>query len=407
MLNFKGKSVRFLLSKTWFYITNYGPKSTFIKIFTFVQKGSPFKFRFINTVDLTKKGSQRAEKMGKKRPLAINWLIPDFYIRSGGHLNIFSLAKYLQDLGHKNRIYILGQSNFGKEREVKKVINKEFLTIGEVEIHNHGEIDMAPCNAIFATSWETAYTVYNFKKANKKFYLVQDFEPYFFPVGSQSVFAENTYRMGFHGITAGPWLAKKLKEEYGMETDFFWISYEKNLYYPRDVERANDQILFYAKTLTPRRAFELGVLALELVKIKYPEVKIGFIGWDILEKDIPFGFTAMGVRKLHELGEIYSKATLGVVLSLTNHSIVTIDMMACKLPVVEIKQPSTELGLKNGHGVILSEPNPHSIAKNIIKLLEDKKFRENVGEKGQKYVKDFVWENAAKDVERAIYKSLL
>jgi hypothetical protein len=46
---------------------------------------------------------------------------------------------------------------------------------------------------------------------------VQDFEPYFEPVGSYSTFAENTYRFGFHGITLGEWLSKKLTNEYGYE----------------------------------------------------------------------------------------------------------------------------------------------------------------------------------------------
>ena len=59
-------------------------------------------------------------------------------------------------------------------------------------------------HAIFATAWETAYPVLVSPARGKRFYLVQDFEPSFYPAGSASLLAEATYRFGFHGVTAGP-----------------------------------------------------------------------------------------------------------------------------------------------------------------------------------------------------------
>ena len=37
-------------------------------------------------------------------------------------------------------------------------------------------------------------------------YLIQDYEPAFFGVGAEWQLAEDTYRFGFYGLTAGPWL---------------------------------------------------------------------------------------------------------------------------------------------------------------------------------------------------------
>ena len=59
----------------------------------------------------------------------------------------------------------------------------------------------------------------DFRATAKKCYFVQDFEPSFFAPGSEWGFAEDTYRFGFHGITAGHWLADKLRNDYGMPTD--------------------------------------------------------------------------------------------------------------------------------------------------------------------------------------------
>src|SRR5690606_37442928 len=61
-------------------------------------------------------------------------------------------------------------------------------------------------DAIFATAWETAYPVFVDPSTARRLYFVQDFEPTFYATGSNSVLAENTYRFGFHGITAGRWL---------------------------------------------------------------------------------------------------------------------------------------------------------------------------------------------------------
>ena len=80
---------------------------------------------------------------------------------------------------------------------------------------------MADAHAVVATGWPSAYAVYNARCAGKRFYFVQDYEPYFEPVGANSVLAENTYRMGFHAITAGQWLAEKLSREFGMKADYF------------------------------------------------------------------------------------------------------------------------------------------------------------------------------------------
>ena len=54
-----------------------------------------------------------------------------------------------------------------------------------------------------------AYPVFNSRCSGKRFYFVQDFEPYFYPVGSMSLLAENTYRMGFHAITIGALLCRQ------------------------------------------------------------------------------------------------------------------------------------------------------------------------------------------------------
>ncbi len=107
--------------------------------------------------------------------------------------------------------------------------------------------------------------------------------------GAITFFAEETYRFGFYGITAGEWLKEKLTSEYGMQCESFGFSYDKDLYTFRKREADGvKRVFFYARPPTERRGFELGMMALNKLCEKYPETEIVFAGWDISNYEIPF-----------------------------------------------------------------------------------------------------------------------
>lgn len=125
---------------------------------------------------------------------------------SGGHINIFRFVMMLQKAGFQNKIYILQPQNLHSDEECRAFLKKNYvLDIDEVEVHvDIGHMGFA--HATIATAWNTAYYLRDFDNTISKFYFVQDFEPLFFPVGSDYAFAENTYKFGFRGLTAGDWL---------------------------------------------------------------------------------------------------------------------------------------------------------------------------------------------------------
>lgn len=163
-----------------------------------------FKFYdFLNYQPFGKTGSLEAQDMR-----TINWVIPDFGVGSGGHLNIFRLIVQLERRGYQCHIVIVGHTHFNSGEEARKAIREHFFPINaEVSI---GESSLKPAAITVATSWITAYPVRNFQGTRHRCYFVQDYEPYFYAHGSDYCFAEATYRMGFYGITAGGWLAGKL-----------------------------------------------------------------------------------------------------------------------------------------------------------------------------------------------------
>ena len=145
-----------------------------------------------------------------KDKLNIGWVLSPISIGSGGQHTIARFAKSLQERGH-NVTFFIYESIAKQPAEYSHQLLKEYFDI-DVKCVPVKDIDHVDLDVLFATGWETAYPVFNMKTSAHKMYFVQDYEPLFYGMGSKSVLAENTYRFGFYGVTAGRWLTKKVGE---------------------------------------------------------------------------------------------------------------------------------------------------------------------------------------------------
>ena len=167
-----------------------------------------------------------------------------------------------------------------------------------------------------------------------RFYLVQDFEPMFYPASSNATLAEETYRFGFHGLTAGRWLSTKLPREYGMPCDAFDLGVDLDTYRSTGPEQRTG-VVFYARPDTERRGFELGMLALDLLARRQPGIEIHLVGQSIRWRRPTFAYTDHGHLTVAELAAVYNRCAAGLVLSLTNLSLLPAELLATGcLPVM-------------------------------------------------------------------------
>ena len=330
----------------------------------------------------------------------LNWVIPDFGMGSGGHLNIFNMIKLLENRGYTCRLIIDGGTSFFNTKEAIDSIHKNFYKInGPVFL---GHESMPPAWGTFATSWETAYTVRNFQSTKQKFYFVQDFEPYFYPRGSDYFFSEQTYNFGFHCITVGDWLANKLINKYNVKVHSCFYSYNKERYFPRKrFDSEKKRVLFYSRPVTPRRGFELGLLAIKELVLQIPDVEIVFAGWDSSNYFIDFPYKDLGTLHHDELPDLYSQCDAALVLSLTDLSMLPIELMACGCPVVSNRGENVEWFL-NEDVAILSDPNPESLGASLVKILSDDKERLELRQRALNYVNSTDWEKEVDGVIRFI-----
>lgn len=269
-----------------------------------------------------------------KTPTAIAWVMSPPGASGGGHQNIFRFIKYLDSQGYRNVIYLYSTNDHPTRQAVKERISGFYdLSLDNVKWLKSGDT-VEDEEVIFATGWETAYPVYNSRKDAKKFYFVQDFEPLFYPMGSEYILAENTYRFGFTGITAGGWLSQKLEKEYGMKCFNYDFGSEPKLYELKNTEKRKE-VFFYARPITPRRGFELGLMTLQKFHELNPDIIINLAGWDVSEYEVPFPYVNHKALKLEELADIYNRCAAGLVISLTNMSLLPLELLACgTIPVV-------------------------------------------------------------------------
>ncbi|WP_018604634.1 glycosyltransferase [Uliginosibacterium gangwonense] len=327
---------------------------------------------------------------------SINWFIPAVGKGSGGHLNILRFIKYLEDKGYENRIIIVGEPKPTSAVSAKKEIEQWFFPL-KASVYVGLNADTPAAYFAMATSWRTAYYVRRFQACKEKCYFVQDFEPWFYPAGTDAILAENTYRFGFFAFTAGSWLAKKLNQDYGMRTRALGFSYDRSLYHPMPELRGQDKfrrVMFYARPPTARRAFELGILVLREVWRLMPEMRVVLAGWDVKDYDIPFPCEHLGLVEINQLPQLYGRCDAALVLSCSNLSLLPLELMACGVPVISNRAPYTQW-LLNEENSMLAEPNIESLAQAVLQVINSPILADRLRAAGLAFASQTSWEREA------------
>lgn len=301
----------------------------------------------------------------------INWVMPEFSAGSGGHTTIFRILRHLEAHGFECRLVLEEPSRLPDGDVAKRLLDQAFpglrATVGI------GRAGMRAARITVATGWSSAYVVRDFRGTRHKCYLVQDFEPGFYPRGSRQVMAETTYGFGFLGMTAGEWLADLLRRDYGMQTTAFGFGVDHALYCPpAEARRTGPPTVFcYARPATERRGFALAVMALALAKQRMPSLRVVFGGGDPTGWRIPFEYASLGTVSPPQLADAFRGSDAALILSLTNASLMPLEAMACGTPVVSNGGPHVEWLLANEEGALLTPPTPQDLADGLLRLLND------------------------------------
>jgi glycosyltransferase involved in cell wall biosynthesis len=260
-------------------------------------------------------------------------------------------------------------------------------------------------DVVIATGWQTVHPALALDRTSARVYLVNDYEPDFHMASSERVLAEDTYHHGLHCIASSPWLRDRLADRYGATADVFQFGVDHDVYRVRPVARRRDTVVYYARWETARRAVPHGLMALGELHRRRPDLRIALFGTR-QQIRTPFPYEHLGVLSTVELSWLYSQATVGLCLSLTNFSLMPQEMMACGLPCVELAGVSAE-GIFGDDGPIALAPlDPWLLADSLDQLLDDYSLWEQRSTAGIAFASQQTWDRATDAVEAGIRHAL-
>ncbi len=338
------------------------------------------------------------------RVASATWFLPYFrHALFGGIHTILRLMDAMTRIhGVEHRVVIFDPEV--PERELRRTIARSFPSLEGIDLVlvragqvPYGELpatDIGVC-----TLWTTAFALARFNDVGAKFYMVQDYEPSFYPAGSMYGLTEATYRLGFAGIVNTPGLAE-IYASYGNPAVAFTPAFDiPDL--PDEKPSATPgrpiQIVLYGRPSVDRNAFELVASACVLLKRRYGDrIHIVSAGEEFDPADLGLGgiIDNLGLlTTIDEVQDLYLRSDIGICFMFSRHpSYQPFEYLAAGVaPVVNVN-PATSWFLRDGENCLVVEPYPSSIAAGVGTLIDDAHLRLAIADHGRQEVASGDWQ---------------
>ena len=333
----------------------------------------------------------------------------DRLVVAGGVLSVLQLVNELIRLGVEARVAALYEDPL--IHDWRPLYTRPLIYRNVAEL-------LAECpdsDVIFATHWNTVEWVHRLWQKGRTrtaAYLIQDYEPWFFPetAVSERERVKTTYPLLPHRIVMSDWLGERLAGD-GYASDKIPLGMDLGQFYPRAVQRGSRPVvLAMARPGTPRRGFPATIAALAQVKQVRAEVDIVLFGDRFLDRQaIPFPFRNEGlVIRQERLAGLYSEADIFLDGSeFQGFGRCALEAMACGAACV-----LTDLGgvleyARHEDNALLTPPGQaKAMAAAILRLLDDSGLRQQLVASGLNTVMRFCHRREARDtlawIERAL-----
>jgi glycosyltransferase involved in cell wall biosynthesis len=274
-----------------------------------------------------------ADRVGGDK-LRIGWVCMAPGEGSGGHTTLFRMVQALAERGHECTL-LLYDRDYDDVTRHEAVIRRgwPWLTAAVASATE----SYAKFDAVVASSWEMAHVVASRSiQGARRFYFVQDYEPYFFPRGHLYQLAEETYHFGFHTIALGEMVARELRIRSRIEPESVVpFGTDRACYRILGDQRSASRtgIVYYAKRANDRRGYHLARAALERFHQLRPHEEIHVYGDVVRGWTVPV--TNHGSLSPERLNELYNRTVAGLAMSYTNISLVAAELLAAgNIPVL-------------------------------------------------------------------------
>ena len=332
---------------------------------------------------------------GRQEVEVVNWFVPEFQSPFyGGIHTVFRLADHLAiHHGVENRFMVMTGPVDHDERWYRSGIAAAFPSLADSPIVYHDSFafdpdDVPSADAAIATMWTTAYFAARAPGQARRFYLIQDFEPMFYPAGTLYALAEHSYRLGLYGLCNTGHLANVYRDRYSGVARHFWPAVDGSVFHARGrIEPDPDRpvtVFIYARPGHLRNCWELAARAVRLVKDELADdVRIVTAGSWTFPEHMDALITHVGQLDYRETGPLYRTCDIGVALTTSEHpSYLPLELMACGAAVVSFENPAGDWLLRHDHNCMQSPQTADGLADEIVSLVRDPARRRRLVDQG-------------------------
>lgn len=313
-----------------------------------------------------------AEARGKVR-----WLLCQFAHPYGGVFTALRIADALQRRGFQNVISIYDDPHFAWKRHMDAIVSA-FPSLAGARFNSLAtDEEPEPCEYAVATFWPSTRHLLALPSVQHKIYLIQDFEPAFYPAGTSYALAEMGYRMPFHRVCNTPGLQRFIDANYpqpGIESMSFTPAVDARYHRLARPLRKPIRVLFYARPSTPRNAFELALAFAKALKARYGddvELVAAGEGGSMERGTLEWA----GVVSYEALPDFYASFHVIVAFMLTKHpSYLPFEAMACGCAVIANANEANTWFLKDNENCVLAQPTIPSLMDAFSRATEPESY---------------------------------
>jgi hypothetical protein len=350
----------------------------------------------------------QSARLGAKGSIA--FLVPGMAVGSGGLTSILRLGTWLARFGHQVT-YVSYDARTQGKLEARVGVNlpdwQGRVMTWKAFLEQRPRFDVG-----VATRWDSCYHQLQHQASfGRKAYFIQDYEPYFFPRGDLQLMAEGTYGMGLHHLSLGGWNLERIQANLGIrggDVVDFPVELRQFPLVRRPLRHGRAlRLAVYVKSDAKRAPSLLSLMlkvAADGFRARGIATEIKVFGMDDAQVRFPAAENC-GKLRTAPIKALYGWADFGVVASLTNISLVNFEMLACGLPVIDLRGGSGPYFFDDSE-MLFATPGPGGLDELLRAWWGKEEALGAMVGRAQDKIRDrrWTWEQTARAFEAALQR---
>jgi len=331
-----------------------------------------------------------AATVGRREVRTINWLLPGFDLPFFGGVNttLRIADKLAREHGVLNRFLVNGHpaNEFYESAIVAAFPGLAGSEVGNYYGTDEGLAAVPPADAAIATFWLTARDVAKLSGTPRKFYLIQDYEPSFYPASTMFAMTEQTYRLGLYGICNTRSMHDIYAGGYGGTATYFEPAVDRAIFHAegRAEPEPGEPVTIFAYARDHfRNCWELVYAALSEIKRRHGDrVRIVAAGAKYLPPSADF--IDLGLLDYRATGRLYRETDIGITLQISRHpSYLPLELMASGVAMVVPDSPWFRWLFEPGANARTSMMTYEEVVAALDELVRDAETRKRIAAAGE------------------------